>query len=185
MDPDRLAALRQSAQDAAGPDYRIVAWAGPTPDRWVDDLARLHNRMSVDMPQAGMDVTEENWDAARVRSSDERMEAGGRRLLTVAAEHVPIGELAGFRVLWLPADPSRPVGQEDTLVLAEHRGHRLGMLLKIANLQELARLSPDAAMVYTGNAEENRPMLNVNEAVGFRAIGYEGAWKKVVPDTTD
>ena len=180
FDPDDLAALRQTAQDAAGDDYRIVAWLGATPPEWRDDLALLHNRMSVDMPQGGLDVTEEQWDEARVIANDERMEAGGRQLLTVAAEHVPTGRLAGFSVLWLPADRSRPVGQEDTLVLSEHRGHRLGMLMKIANLQELARLSPETTMVYTGNAEENRHMLSVNEAVGFRAIGYEGAWKKVL-----
>ena len=183
--PDQLAALRQTAQDAAGPNYRVVAWAGRTPDRWVGDLARLHNRMSVDRPQGDLDVTEETWDAARVRANDERMEAGGRRLLTVATEHVPTGELAGFSVLWLPADVSRPVAQEDTLVLTEHRGHRLGMLLKVANLQELARHSPESTMVYTGNAEENRPMLNVNEAVGFHAIGYEGAWKKIIAATAN
>lgn len=180
VDHGVLVALRQTAQDAAGSDYRIVSWLGRTPEEWIDDLATLHNRMSVDMPQGDLDVTEENWDEDRVRSNDERMEAGGRQLLTVAAEHVPSRRLAGFSVLTLPADRTRPVAQEDTLVLSEHRGHRLGMLMKIANLQELARVSPESTMVYTGNAEENRPMLNVNEAVGFRAIGYEGAWKKVI-----
>ena len=180
IDATHLAALRQSAQDAAGNDYRIVSWLGATLPEWRGDVALLHNRMSVDMPQGGLDVTEETWDEARVIANDERMEAGGRRLLTVAAEHVPTGRLAGFSVLWLPADRSRPVGQEDTLVLSEHRGHRLGMLMKIANLQELIRSSPETTMVFTGNAEENRHMLSVNEAVGFHAIGYEGAWKKVL-----
>ncbi len=66
-------------------------------------------------------------------------------------------------------------------MLAEHRGHRLGMLLKVANLQELAHYAPEAPLVFTFNAEENRHMLNVNEAVGFRAVGYDGAWKKTAP----
>jgi hypothetical protein len=52
------------------------------------------------------------------------------------------------------------------------------MLLKVANLQELARYAPEAPLVFTFNAEENRPMLDVNEAVGFRPVGYDGAWKK-------
>ncbi|CAA9574851.1 MAG: Acetyltransferase, GNAT family [uncultured Thermomicrobiales bacterium] len=184
VDPGTLAALRQAAEDAAGPDYRIVTWLGRTPEEWIDDVATLRNRMSVDMPQGALDVTEEIWDAARVRSSDVREEASGRQVLTVAAEHIPTGRLAGFSVLSLPADASRAVAQGDTLVLSEHRGHRLGMLMKIANLQELARVSPDSSMVFTGNAEENRHMLNVNEAVGFRAIGYEGGWKKVVSPAT-
>ena len=68
--------------------------------------------------------------------------------------------------------------QEDTLVLAEYRGHRLGMLLKATNIQLLMEQAPATTAIVTFNAEENRPMLAVNEAVGFRPIGYEGVWQK-------
>jgi hypothetical protein len=74
--------------------------------------------------------------------------------------------------------PTRPVHQAETLVLSEHRGHRLGTIVKIANIQHLARVNPDAPLIFTDNAEENRPMLDVNEAVGFEAIAYQAAWKK-------
>jgi GNAT superfamily N-acetyltransferase len=91
---------------------------------------------------------------------------------------VPTGTLVGFTQLGVPADVARPVTQEDTLVLRDHRGHRLGMLLKVANLQHLERVAPGHPGVLTWNAEENRAMLDVNEAVGFVPIGYEGAWRK-------
>lgn len=68
--------------------------------------------------------------------------------------------------------------QLDTLVLAELRRHRLGVLIKIANLRALAAILPAPQLVYTFNAEENRHMLDVNEAVGFRAVGHSGGRRK-------
>jgi hypothetical protein len=134
--------------------------------------------MSVDMPAADLEVDEETWTEERVVAHDEAEVAGGRPLLVTVALHVPSGRLAGINELSVANDRTRPVGQEDTLVLYEHRGRRLGMLLKAANLQELAKIAPDAPLVFTFNAEENRPMLDVNEAIGFRPVGYDGSWQK-------
>ncbi len=180
VDPALLARHRAEAETRAGTDYRVVTWEGLTPEQWRSDLAYLKNRMSVDEPAAGLEIDEETWDEARVIKHDEAEIAGGRPLLVATVEHIPSGTLVGINELSVARDRTRPVGQEDTLVLAEHRGHRLGMLLKVANLQELARHAPEARLVFTFNAEENRHMLNVNEAVGFRAVGYNGAWKKTI-----
>ena len=134
--------------------------------------------MSTDAPFAGLDMDEEPWDEARVANFDDINAAGGGTRLTVAALHSATGRLVGFSELDVPADRTRPVHQGDTLVLAEHRGHRLGMTLKLANLLALQDITPLPPSVYTFNAEENRHMLDVNEAIGFRAVGNAGCWRK-------
>jgi GNAT superfamily N-acetyltransferase len=174
----RAEAERHAADSAGAGAYRIHTWNGPTPERWVADQAHLFTRMSTEEPTAGLESPEDPWDEERVRAYDALHAGGPRTTLTAAAEHVASGTLAAFTQLAVPADVSRPVTQEDTLVLREHRGHRLGMLLKVANLQYLEQVAPGHPCVLTWNAEENLAMLGVNEAVGFRPIGYEGAWRK-------
>lgn len=68
-------------------------------------------------------------------------------------------------------------------MLIEHRRHRLGLLLKAANLLHPQRVRPEHPSVVTHHAEENRPMLDVNEALGFMPVVYEGAWRKDLPAT--
>ena len=181
VDPSVLAAHRARAEDVAGSDYRVVVWTGPTPEERSADLAALYTRMSTAEPLAGLAVIEARYDEERVVEEEEVLQGGGRTLLTAAAEHVPSGRLIAFTRLAVPADRSRPTEQEETIVLDEHRGRRLGMLLKAANLQYLAEEAPGNPFVVTFNAEENRHMLRVNEALRFEAIGYEGSWKKSTP----
>jgi GNAT superfamily N-acetyltransferase len=175
----RAVEQQRSAQAVAGRDYRVASWVGHTPDHRLDDIAVLKTRMDTDAPSAGLEVVEDIWDAARVRVHDQVESDGGRERLTSAVEHVPSGHLVGFTEITFPAVSGPYAIQEDTLVLREHRGRRLGMLLKAANLVQLAELRP-GIVITTFNAEDNRPMLEVNEALGFEAIGLEGNWQKRV-----
>jgi GNAT superfamily N-acetyltransferase len=176
LDADRL---RDLAAPGVPDGYRVLAWTGPTPDEWIDELAALRTRMSTDAPSAGMVMVPDPWDAGRVREHDERIASSGRTMLTAAVEHVPAGVLAGFTEIVVSEGDAVAV-QEDTLVLTDHRGRRLGMLLKMANAEQLAAAFPSVEAVVTWNAEENRPMLDVNEQMGFREIGREGGWQKRV-----
>ena len=178
VDPDELARLRRAAVAVAGDDYEVIQWTGRTLPDWVGEMAVLRTHMSTDDPNADLDGTAQTWDAARVVAHDLNRETGGRLDLTVAVQHVPSARLVGFTELSVPRDGTRPVGQGETFVLSGHRGHRLGLLLKAANLQRLAALDPGSRLIYTFNAEENRHMLAVNEQLGFRGVGSEAAWKR-------
>lgn len=175
-----LSAVQMLLEDAlpTSSDYRLVQWTVPTPDDRVDGYAWLKSRMSTDAPAAGLDVDEEIWDARRVREMEQRLVQMGQSLLVVAAEHIGTGELSAFTELGIGLDTTRTTHQNDTLVLRSHRGHRLGMLVKCAALIAWQQIAPESRDVITYNAEENRPMLAINEALGFAAIAYEGAWKK-------
>lgn len=179
VDPHRLNGLVSDARARAGADYAVLTWSGLTPERWLRDLALLYSRMTTDAPTAGLEEPEEVWTVDRLVAEQEASTRGPRIALVAAALHRPSGRLAGFTELSVPTDATRAVSQEDTLVLREHRGHRLGMLLKAANLLQLAREHPEQSMVTTFNAEENRYMLDVNEELGFTPMGYEGAWRRV------
>ncbi|WP_431800982.1 N-acetyltransferase family protein [Microbacterium sp. bgisy203] len=176
--------LLAEAEDASA-GYEVVQWLLPTPPELADDYAWVKSRMSTDVPAAALVFDEEVWDADRIARHDQRYVDGGTTALVTAARERASGRLVAFNELTIDdhggADPAEPSHQEDTLVLKEHRGHRLGQLVKCAGLkrwhEEIAPLSPK---VITYNAEENRPMLDINERIGFFPVGYEGAWKKVL-----
>ena len=174
----RLALPVEVSVPEPSPGYRLVFWQDHTPKAWLEDMALLFTRMSTDAPSAGLEEPEDVYTVERLLEFEAAQDASPRTLLVVAVEHIASGRLAAFSELRVPVEPSRAVGQGDTLVLKEHRGHRLGMLMKTANLDRLQREWPGRPSVITYNAEENRFMLDVNEAVGFVPIGYEGAWRR-------
>ncbi len=181
-DETRVPALqeqREAAQTAAE-GYRVVQWLLPTPEGRIPGYAWMKSRMSTDAPDAAMDSPEEIWDAERLREQEERWLAMGHTVQVTAAERIATGELCAFNELSLKGPDDSVTHQDDTLVLAAHRGHRLGLLVKTAGLLAWHERYPGSRRVITYNAEENRPMLSINEQIGFAPVGYGGAWKKVL-----
>lgn len=159
-------------------DYRLIEWRNACPEELVEAYAELKARMSADVPTAGMEAEVEDWDADRVRDEEQRWARSGVESLVAAARHARTGELAAYTVLSHRRDRPRTLNQEDTLVAGPHRGHRLGLLTKIANIRHAQAAWPGAQSVITWNASENRHMLAINISLGFKPAGFEGEWQK-------
>ncbi len=70
------------------------------------------------------------------------------------------------------------VGEQwDTIVDPQHRGHRLGLLVKLANLRQLRARFPATESVQTYNATENAHMRAVNAQLGFVELERSVAWQ--------
>ena len=174
---ERAAALRADcAPHAAG--YEIVTWRDRAPTRLLDDLAVLHQRMSTDVPLAELEITQESFDAARVQRHEQLALDMGRALLGAGAVHLASGRLVAYTDMAVSLHAPERAYQWNTIVLDEHRGHRLGTLVKLASLERLSAEVPRTRMISTWNAEENEAMIRVNDALGARTNGRETAWQK-------
>jgi len=169
LEKGRLARLRGPAERAAA-GYSLVSWAGPVPEEYIEQAAAVYNGMA-DAPR-DPEITHEPWDADRVRERvNDLRRHYGMRDYTVAARHDDTGELAGLTEVSVdPADPGWGF-QVFTVVRREHRGHRLGLLLKVAMMELLATTEPQLERIVTWNGQGNEHMISVNEAMGYTVFG--------------
>lgn len=182
--PETLERFRTDAQAKAGADYELIAWGDTVPEEWLDSYCVLLRSMSTDAPSAGITWEEEQWTPERVRTTEVNVADQGWHSIVLAALHRPSGELAGYTAIDFKDTQPAVTFQDNTIVRADHRGHRLGMLLKAANLQRLAEQRTSSQRVHTWNAEENDYMLSINVALGFAPAGGGAAWQLTLSDAT-
>lgn len=178
--PPEPGSLERLEADLGGfaTDYEIRSWRGACPAELLDARARLFRAISTDAPHGNLEREEESWDAERVRRNEKTAEEMGRDVYSAGAVHRETGELVAVTDLSVPRDKPATSYQLDTVVETAHRGHRLGTLVKVANLRQLLDGAPEVRRVITWNAADNEHMVRVNEALGFRLIGVSGVWMK-------
>jgi len=173
-------ALARAEAQVAAPlvGYELHTWVDGIPTEWHGRYADLVAEFLAAAPMAGIAVETEPWDADRLRAHLDSVRRQGLTLIVTAAEHVASGRLVASSDLAGHPRGLDAAMQGMTLVLAGHRGHRLGMRVKLANLRTLARVRPDVRRIHTGNAAENAPMLAINDTLGFRDEGVAATFQR-------
>jgi len=149
--------------------YRVTVFDQRIPDDHLDDFCRLLSAFLGEVPIGDLDLRQASWTPERVRENEERAAAVGR-VQVIAAAVAPDGHLCGFSDLRVNRADPRHASVGGTLVLPGHRGHRLGLGMKLATHRRLLELYPECAYVETGNAGVNAAMNAVNEQLGYRVV---------------
>lgn len=160
-------------QLAVSPDgYRLESYVDGVPQAYRPSLGVLKGLIDVDAPTGDIEWEASPMSPEHYAEELRRHVASGRRLVESVALDAS-GEVVAYSEVVVPSMPERHLTQEGTLVRSDHRGHRLGLAVKIANLQALLELGVANPSIRTGNDDANRHMIAINEQLGF------------VPDVTE
>ena len=124
--------------------------AGASPDPATNDTRRILR----------LDV------AALDRAAALRRASGGQRAL-MTVRHDASGDLVALSAIGLDAMLPGWGFQGATVVRRDHRGHRLGTLVKAALHQQVAERFAQVRWLMSTNHATNTPMIAVNDRLGF------------------
>lgn len=177
LDPAVLDAMLADAwRHAEG--YGLIQWTGVPPEEIIDDVAYLDGRLNEDAPTGDLPVEPEKVDAQRVREAELGRARRGRVSYHTGA--LRDGRLVAWTTIAGEAAGEAHAWQNITIVDPAHRGHRLGTLVKLANLGQVRQLRPGLEVIDTYNGATNEHMLRINRAIGFRRVDSVTFWHLTV-----
>ncbi len=177
--PADLALVDRLAAEAAPhhADYTLRTVVGPVPADLAASYVALKNLLGVEAPMGDLEVEPGRETAAELAVQDRYLtEAGRTRVGAYALDGS--GEVVAYSVAGVSNEHHRHVDQWGTLVDPAHRGHRLGLAVKCAQLRALSDGFPDKDFIETTNAETNAHMVAINEALGFEVAQVYGDFQK-------
>jgi GNAT superfamily N-acetyltransferase len=174
---EELHARLETESAAHHTDYTFLEFEGLPPEDIRADYCVLLNQIIVDAPSGDIEY-EKGAETPETLVEREASNRAGGRITYVSVALAPDGLAVAHNVLQVPTNDPGKIFNQDTLVLRDHRGHRLGLATKLRNLRQVLARHPDSTVVHTWNAESNGPMIAVNDAMGFRPATYGGEYAR-------
>ncbi len=155
-------------------DYEIRCFGDDIPEHLQPSLVDLFNQLAVDAPTGDIDFEAGKMTVETFRHQVELRRRSGREVLSALA--IKDGRTIAHSTIGIPARGQMlpHASQWGTYVDREHRGHRLGLATKAANLLRLQELYPERTQVSTTNSPVNSAMVGINERMGFRPVEVMG-----------
>ena len=181
LDRDLVEDLHVEVEASLG-KYRIITWEGDVPEEHMGQWCVLLNQLFADAPAEDSTLARPEYDEERVRAIEAQSAGRGYRRLTAVAL-APNGTFAGTSYVMFREDGSRLGEQAMTLVMPEHRGHNLGLALKLMTHRLLTETESKVDVLRTYTNHTNTYMNAVNERLGYRTVAkqltFEGKLREV------
>lgn len=162
------------AERASG--FTLGYWDEGFPDDELDAIADMFHTMNT-APRGSLKLNDHRVTADQIREGMKEIKIGKTSRWCLYVRENATERLAGFtEVFWHP-ERSSLMGQGNTGVMPEFRGHGLGRLLKATMLERVMRERPMVRSIDTGNADSNAPMLKINTELGFRLHAVFRTWQ--------
>jgi RimJ/RimL family protein N-acetyltransferase len=159
---------------AAAADYDLERFVGACPEAQLGEMQMLREAIN-DAPEDG---DFEAYPPERIRTVERWLAEQQQTPYTIVARHRATGAAAGITMVCTHELRPAIAAQEDTSVIASHRGHRLGLRMKLAMLDWLRDERPDVEAIDTWNAAGNAPMIAINDALGCTKVAETLSFRK-------
>ncbi|HZX05896.1 GNAT family N-acetyltransferase [Kribbella sp.] len=149
--------------------YELLRLTGPLPEDLLEGMVAVTESIN-DAPRDDLDLEDDVYSPERLRAYEEAQAKSDRTVYRVVARRKDTGDLAGHTVVAVERERPYLGEQHDTAVSRDHRGHRLGALLKSAMLLWLREQEPALTQIDTWNAESNDHMIGINKALNYHIV---------------
>lgn len=178
LDWSTVQKLYDEAVEAAT-GYELIRMSGELPEEMLEDMVAVIASIN-DAPKDDLDIEDDQFSPERLRAYEKAQFAHDRTIYRVIARERATGTLAGHSTIAVERERPHIGEQHDTAVSREHRGHRLGALVKTGMLLWLREAEPALTQIDTWNAESNSHMIGINEQLGYQIVARGMSYQKSV-----
>ncbi len=179
LDRSLLPIWQRRAQERAS-GFDLLIWENSYPEGDLEQLVAVWESMNR-APRGTLQIEDFHWTVENIRDFERSDRKRGNEVWAIVVRERATGNLAGFtETAWHPNRPEI-VQQRGTGVLPRYQNLGLGRWMKAAMLEKILRERPAAKRVRTGNADDNAPMLKINQELGFRPFISHAIWQIELP----
>lgn len=159
--------------------YRLRTVVGPIPPELAQAYCDVNNRLALEAPGGELHAEQGRRTPQILADQDEEIREQGRtRVTTLALDSA--GTVVALTCAIVTSRSEPHVDQWSTIVRVDHRGHRLGLAIKVAQVEAIQQQFPSKRFITTTNAETNAHMVAVNEALGFERFALDGEFQRIL-----
>ncbi len=156
--------MTQGPKRSPGSDMKLFF---SIPDDIIDEYAKVFTETLNQQPMGDLDINDIIFTPESIREDEKQQSSLGRTKLTYLTIESD-GKISGLTEMLYRTDRKTMVTQLLTGVKQEYRGRGLGKWLKAAMLLKTKDDYPEAKIITTDNASENKPMISINDRLGFK-----------------